>query len=102
MKNWFSLAVVMMLFIPGLSFAEDEVGRFAVVDRVDLKKGAIVLDDQYFILALNAQVVDTTGARTTIYAIKQGAPLYYLLENNKVSKIWLKAAGTPRPADEDD
>lgn len=73
---------------------------FAVVDRVDHQKAEIVLDDQFFPLALNLKVIDVGGKQTSLYAIKTGSKLYYALTNNKVSDVWLLPAGTARPVED--
>lgn len=75
---------------------------FAVVDRIDHQKAEVVLDDQYFPLALNLKVIDVGGKQTSLYAIKTGSKLYYALKNDKVTDVWLLPAGATRPAEEPD
>ncbi len=96
--RWF--LCIAMVISAAYVVAQDKV--FAVVDDANFKSGEVVLDDQLFKLALDVKIVDETGKKTTIYALKQGTPIYFLAEGWQVHSVQLLPKGTPRPVVDDD
>ncbi len=93
--NITSVLVMSCLFSLSVDAADARI--YAQVDRVDYQRAEVVLDDQYFQIALNIKVFDEFEKQTTIYGIKRGRAVYYTAVDGKVNQVWLLPADSVRP-----
>lgn len=84
-----------------------ELKEFGVVDRVDLAGSALVIDDQYYTMALNMRVFDRRGDEVNRHYLKKGQKLNFMLkgggsEVQQLDQIWVLPDNASRPSEEDD